>query len=121
MLGTGALAGGAFLTDASADSTGDDAAGSALGAVMCSMLAAATLAPMVRGLTGEAPYVPPMLHGSSVAAAGGPARPAREAVPPGPRDAPTCEGPLPGLGPVGRASLRRAGLLSSGRRPGWCW
>lgn len=48
MLGTGALAGGAFLTNASADSTGDDAAGSALGAVMCSMLAAATLAPMVR-------------------------------------------------------------------------
>lgn len=34
-------------------------------------IAAATLVPMMRGTTGESPYVPPLLHGSFVAAAGG--------------------------------------------------
>ncbi|MFD4234932.1 FtsX-like permease family protein [Streptomyces sp. NPDC058542] len=50
VLGIGALAGGAFLTGVSANSTGDDAAGSALGVVMCFMLAVALLGPLVARL-----------------------------------------------------------------------
>ncbi|MFH9269246.1 FtsX-like permease family protein [Streptomyces sp. NPDC017546] len=44
---------------------------SSAGVVLGSAIAAATLVPMVRGMTGEAPYVPPLLYGSFVAAAGG--------------------------------------------------
>lgn len=33
--------------------------------------APATLIPMVRGLTGDAPYMPPLVHGSFAAAAVG--------------------------------------------------
>ncbi|MFD4028143.1 FtsX-like permease family protein [Streptomyces sp. NPDC058576] len=50
VLGIGALVGGAFLTGVSANSTGDDAAGSALGVVMCFMLAVALLGPPVARL-----------------------------------------------------------------------
>ncbi|MFH9133043.1 FtsX-like permease family protein [Streptomyces sp. NPDC017524] len=50
VLGIGALVGGAFLTGVSANSTGDDAAGSALGVVMCFMLAVALLGPLVARL-----------------------------------------------------------------------
>ncbi len=34
-------------------------------------IAAATLIPMMRGTTGEGPYVPPLAHGSFAAAVGG--------------------------------------------------
>uniref|UniRef100_UPI0033EEA19A ABC transporter permease n=1 Tax=unclassified Streptomyces TaxID=2593676 RepID=UPI0033EEA19A len=44
---------------------------SAAGVVLGSAIAAATLIPMMRGMTGEAPYVPPLLYGSFAAAAGG--------------------------------------------------
>ncbi|MEU1439630.1 FtsX-like permease family protein [Streptomyces sp. NPDC005786] len=44
---------------------------SAAGVVLGSAIAAATLTPMMRGMTGEAPYVPPLLYGSFAAAAGG--------------------------------------------------
>ncbi|MFD4179123.1 FtsX-like permease family protein [Streptomyces anulatus] len=44
---------------------------SAVGVVLGSAIAAATLVPMMRGMTGESPYVPPLLYGSFVAAAGG--------------------------------------------------
>ncbi|MFH9370058.1 FtsX-like permease family protein [Streptomyces anulatus] len=50
VLGIGALVGGAFLTGVSANATGDDAAGSALGVVMCFMLAVALLGPLVARL-----------------------------------------------------------------------
>ncbi|MFI1221503.1 MULTISPECIES: FtsX-like permease family protein [unclassified Streptomyces] len=50
VLGIGALVGGAFLTGLSARSTGDDAAGAALGVVMCFMLAVALLGPLVARL-----------------------------------------------------------------------
>ncbi|WP_424919358.1 FtsX-like permease family protein [Streptomyces sp. wa1064] len=50
VLGIAALVGGAFLTGVSANSTGDDAAGSALGVVMCFMLAVALLGPLVARL-----------------------------------------------------------------------
>ncbi|NEB40239.1 ABC transporter permease [Streptomyces sp. SID14515] len=50
VLGVGALVGGAFLTGVSANSTGDDAAGSALGVVMCFILAVALLGPLVARL-----------------------------------------------------------------------
>jgi hypothetical protein len=43
---------------------------SAVGVVLGSAIAAATLIPMMHGLTGEAPYVPPMLYGSFAAGAG---------------------------------------------------
>ncbi|KAF3463482.1 FtsX-like permease family protein [Streptomyces sp. Tu 3180] len=42
-------------------------AGTALG----SAIAAATLIPMMRGMTGEGPYVPPLVYGSFAAAVGG--------------------------------------------------
>ncbi|MFI7678255.1 ABC transporter permease [Actinophytocola sp. NPDC049390] len=42
----------------------------AVGVVLGSAIAAATLIPMMRGMTGEGPYVPPLLFGSFVAAAG---------------------------------------------------
>lgn len=42
-----------------------------VGVVLGSAIAAATLVPMVRGMTGEAPYVPPPLYGAFVAAAAG--------------------------------------------------
>ncbi|MGW6461826.1 FtsX-like permease family protein, partial [Streptomyces sp. NPDC055078] len=44
---------------------------SAVGVILGSAIAAATLIPMIRGMTGEAPYVPPLVYGSFVAAAGG--------------------------------------------------
>ncbi|MFJ6615593.1 FtsX-like permease family protein [Streptomyces sp. NPDC091289] len=44
---------------------------SAVGVVLGSAIAAATLIPMIGGTTGEAPYVPPLLYGAFVAAAGG--------------------------------------------------
>ncbi|MFH9730241.1 FtsX-like permease family protein [Streptomyces sp. NPDC017260] len=44
---------------------------SAVGVVLGSAIAAATLIPMMSGTTGEAPYVPPLVYGSFVAAAGG--------------------------------------------------
>lgn len=44
---------------------------SSAGVVLGSAIAAATLIPMMRGMTGEAPYVPPLVYGSFVAAAGG--------------------------------------------------
>ncbi|NGO45613.1 ABC transporter permease [Streptomyces ureilyticus] len=44
---------------------------SAVGVVLGSAIAAATLIPMMSGMTGEAPYVPPVLYGSFAAAAGG--------------------------------------------------
>ncbi|MFE2281457.1 FtsX-like permease family protein [Streptomyces sp. NPDC059454] len=43
----------------------------AVGLVLGSAIAAATLIPMMRGVTGEAPYVPPLVYGSFAAAAGG--------------------------------------------------
>lgn len=43
---------------------------SAVGVVLGSAIAAATLIPMMRGMTGQGPYVPPLLFGSFVAAAG---------------------------------------------------
>ncbi len=36
---------------------------SAAGVVIGSAIAAATLIPMMRGMTGEAPYAPPLLYG----------------------------------------------------------
>ncbi|MEU5629783.1 MULTISPECIES: ABC transporter permease [Streptomyces] len=50
VLGVGALVGGAFLTGVSARSAGDDAAGAALGVVMCFMLAVGLLGPLVARL-----------------------------------------------------------------------
>ncbi|MEU8351302.1 FtsX-like permease family protein [Streptomyces sp. NPDC048845] len=50
MLGIAALVGGGFLTGLSAASTGDGAAGSALGVVMCFMLAVALLGPLIARL-----------------------------------------------------------------------
>ncbi|RII15982.1 outer membrane-specific lipoprotein transporter subunit LolE [Streptomyces sp. YIM 130001] len=44
---------------------------STVGVVIGSAIAAATLIPMMRGMTGEAPYVPPLLYGLFAAAAGG--------------------------------------------------
>ncbi|MEV0573339.1 FtsX-like permease family protein [Streptomyces sp. NPDC050392] len=44
---------------------------SLVGVVLGSAIAAATLVPMMRGMTGEGPYVPPLLYGAFVAAAGG--------------------------------------------------
>lgn len=44
---------------------------SAVGVVVGSAIAAATLVPMMSGLTGTAPYVPPLVYGSFVAGAGG--------------------------------------------------
>ncbi|WP_329385466.1 ABC transporter permease [Streptomyces sp. NBC_01716] len=44
---------------------------SAVGVVLGSAIAAATLIPMMRGMTGEGPYVPPLLYGSFAAAGGG--------------------------------------------------
>ncbi|AXK33538.1 ABC transporter permease [Streptomyces armeniacus] len=44
---------------------------STVGVILGSAIAAATLIPMMNGLTGEAPYVPPLLYGAFVAAAGG--------------------------------------------------
>ncbi|MFD7700223.1 FtsX-like permease family protein [Streptomyces caelestis] len=41
---------------------------SAVGVVLGSAIAAATLIPMMRGTTGEGPYVPPLLYGSFAAA-----------------------------------------------------
>ncbi|MFF6809362.1 FtsX-like permease family protein [Streptomyces sp. NPDC012403] len=43
----------------------------AVGLVLGSAIAAATLIPMMSGVTGEAPYVPPLVYGSFAAAAGG--------------------------------------------------
>jgi putative ABC transport system permease protein len=42
-----------------------------VGLVLGSAIAAATLIPMMSGVTGEAPYVPPLLYGSFALAAGG--------------------------------------------------
>ncbi|MEV0205812.1 FtsX-like permease family protein [Streptomyces sp. NPDC050788] len=42
-----------------------------VGLVLGSAIAAATLIPMMNGVTGEAPYVPPLLYGSIALAAGG--------------------------------------------------
>ncbi|MEW1692958.1 FtsX-like permease family protein [Streptomyces sp. NPDC091265] len=42
----------------------------AAGVVLGSAIAAATLIPLMGGLTGEAPYVPPLVYGSFVAAVG---------------------------------------------------
>ncbi|WP_432058653.1 FtsX-like permease family protein [Streptomyces sp. bgisy022] len=57
-LGVAALVGGAFLTGVSARSAGDDAAGAALGVVMCFMFAVALLGPLIArlgvGLLGPA-------------------------------------------------------------------
>ncbi|MGW4031407.1 FtsX-like permease family protein [Streptomyces sp. NPDC004838] len=50
VLGIAALVGGTFLTGLSAGSAGDDAAGAALGVVMCFMLAVALLGPLVARL-----------------------------------------------------------------------
>lgn len=50
LLGLGALAGGAILTGVSARSTGDDAAGAALGVVMLFMLSVGLLGPLVARL-----------------------------------------------------------------------
>lgn len=50
VLGIAALVGGAFLTGLSASSAGDDAAGAALGVVMCFMLAVGLLGPLVARL-----------------------------------------------------------------------
>lgn len=44
---------------------------SAAGVVLGSAIAAATLIPMMRGMTGESPYVPPLLYGFLAAAACG--------------------------------------------------
>ncbi|MFE9857111.1 FtsX-like permease family protein [Streptomyces sp. NPDC005780] len=44
---------------------------STVGVVLGTAIAAATLIPMMHGMTGEAPYVPPLLYGSFAAAAGG--------------------------------------------------
>lgn len=44
---------------------------SAVGVVLGSAIAAATLIPMMNGITGEGPYVPPLVYGSFVATAGG--------------------------------------------------
>ena len=44
---------------------------SAVGVALGTAIAAATLVPMMHGMTGEGPYVPPLLYGSFVAAAGG--------------------------------------------------
>ncbi|MEU8571663.1 FtsX-like permease family protein [Streptomyces pathocidini] len=44
---------------------------SAAGVVLGSVIAAATLIPMTRGLTGQAPYVPPLVYGPSCAARSG--------------------------------------------------
>ncbi|MEV0040398.1 ABC transporter permease [Streptomyces sp. NPDC050804] len=43
---------------------------SAVGVVLGSAIAAATLIPMTRGTTGEGPYVPPLVYGSFAAAVG---------------------------------------------------
>ncbi|GAA3978398.1 ABC transporter permease [Streptomyces marokkonensis] len=50
VLGVGALVSGAILTGVSAGSAGDDAAGAALGVVMCFMLAVGLLGPLVARL-----------------------------------------------------------------------
>jgi len=42
-----------------------------VGLVLGSAIAAATLIPMINGVTGDAPYVPPLMFGSLVAATGG--------------------------------------------------
>jgi putative ABC transport system permease protein len=42
---------------------------SAAGVILGSAIAAATLIPLIRGTTGQAPYVPPLAYGSFVAAA----------------------------------------------------
>ncbi|WP_030911776.1 ABC transporter permease [Streptomyces sp. NRRL F-5126] len=47
VLGVGAIVGGSFLTGLAARSTGDDAAGAALGVVLCFMLAVGLLGPLV--------------------------------------------------------------------------
>ncbi|MFI9584392.1 FtsX-like permease family protein [Streptomyces sp. NPDC052236] len=44
---------------------------STVGVVLGSAIAAATLIPMMSGMTGELPYVPPLMYASLVAAAGG--------------------------------------------------
>ncbi|GAA1933634.1 hypothetical protein GCM10009837_69340 [Streptomyces durmitorensis] len=44
---------------------------SAAGVILGSAIAAATLIPMMHGMTGEAPYVPPLVYGCFAAAAGG--------------------------------------------------
>ncbi|AQS65764.1 FtsX-like permease family protein [Streptomyces pactum] len=44
---------------------------SAVGVVLGSAIAAATLIPMMHGMTGEAPYVPPLVYASFAAATGG--------------------------------------------------
>lgn len=44
---------------------------SAVGVVIGTAIAAATLIPMMNGLTGQAPYVPPLVYGSFAVAAGG--------------------------------------------------
>ncbi|MGC4956766.1 FtsX-like permease family protein [Actinomadura citrea] len=44
---------------------------SGAGVLLGSAIAAATLIPMMSGMTGEAPYVPPLVYGSFAAAAGG--------------------------------------------------
>jgi putative ABC transport system permease protein len=44
---------------------------SAAGVLLGSTIAAATLIPMMSGMTGQAPYVPPLVYGSFVAAVGG--------------------------------------------------
>ncbi|MFB7496697.1 FtsX-like permease family protein [Streptomyces sp. NPDC056161] len=44
---------------------------STVGVVLGSAIAAATLIPMMRGTTGEGPYVPPLVYGSFVATCGG--------------------------------------------------
>jgi putative ABC transport system permease protein len=42
-----------------------------VGLVLGTAIAAATLIPMMNGVTGEVPYVPPLLYGSFAVAAGG--------------------------------------------------
>ncbi|GGZ05752.1 ATP-binding cassette domain-containing protein [Streptomyces nitrosporeus] len=42
-----------------------------MAAVLGSAIAAATLIPMMGGVTGDMPYVPPLVHGSFAAAVGG--------------------------------------------------
>lgn len=44
---------------------------SAAGLVLGSAIAAATLIPMMNGVTGDAPYVPPLMYGALAAAVGG--------------------------------------------------
>lgn len=66
VLGLGAVAGGASLTGVSASSTGDDAAGAALGVVMLFMLAVGLLGPLIARVCASLLGLP--LRGAGVSA-----------------------------------------------------